>query len=216
MSASTATPHVASSSALSPTMSASPAMGRSSVNARNTAPSHGARSASSLGARPISSTTFQSRNGLAITPDSSAPPSPPLAPLQPSIKALPPPMVASHSSSNRYNATSTPSTSGPNYNISLTAQAPAMQALQPSSGSFMQPLQPQSSSLGQTFTPSMGIQWSSPPIAPQTTPHQSGGPWSSASPGIQPSAPPGWAGTAVLQPTKKETSFDWGDLDPMR
>lgn len=213
LSTSSFTSPVASSSTLSPPMSASPAVGRPS---RSSLSSQGVRTASVLGARPISSSTFQSRNGLAITPDSSAPPSPPLTTLQPSIRALPPPLTASNSGSGyRQPMTSTASmASGPNYNLSMSPQPPTMSmSLQPSSNAFMQPLQPQTSARPQPAVASAGIQWSTPTIAPQQA--TASGSWPAATPKPA-SAPPGWGGATVLQPTKKETTFDWGDLDPMR
>lgn len=212
---------MASSSTLSPTMASGQSANKSSISSRGSSQTQTIRSASSLGARPISSTTFQSRNGFAITPDSSAPPSPPpTVPLQPAIKALPPPMMASssyNSSSNRSHTTPQ-TTSGPNYNLSFSPQAPSMTALQPSSNSFMQPLQPQSSSLSQPPVQSTSIHWNAiTPLAPQNAAPPAVN-WSAATqPSQAPSSnPPGWGGSTVLQPTKKETTFDWGDLDPMR
>lgn len=210
---------MASSSTLSPTMASGPSANRSSISSRGSSQTQNIRSASSLGARPISSTTFQSRNGFAITPDSSAPSSPPpTVPLQPSIKALPPPMLAASSYSSSSRSHTTPqTTSGPNYNLSFSPQAPSMTALQPSSNSFMQPLQPQQSSLSQPPVQSTGIQWNTiTPLAPQNAAPPAVN-WSAATPSQGPSSnPPGWSGSTVLQPTKKETTFDWGDLDPMR
>jgi hypothetical protein len=115
-----------------------------------------------------------------------------------------------------------PSSSGPNYNITLqpaTSMPNSFAApLQPSSSSlfpsqpaiqapsYMQPLATQQLQ-PQALSPA--IQWGNAPIQPAWSP--------------QPSSQPPWQQQpassnfgAVLQPTKKETSFDWSDLDPMR
>jgi SCY1-like protein 2 len=205
-------PPVASSSTLSPGLSAS-----SANRSNRSAPTQSLKAASVLGARPITSSTYQARNGFAITPDSSAPPSPPIAPLQPSIRALPPPISANASSGSRPSFSQTSTSSGPNYNVTLSPQAPNMSmSLQPTSSGFMQPLQPQTSSMASHSPAALpsGIQWNT--IAPPNT--SASVQWSSATP-LAPkpaTGPPGWGGNAVMQPTKKETTFDWGDLDPMR
>lgn len=185
-------------------------------------PTTSSKAASLLGARPISSATYQARsNGFAITPDSSAPNTPPAASYQASPAALPPPMGFSQPSQQRTSSTMSglgslqPLTSGPNYNSVLTPTAPM-------SGSFPSPLQPYSSSaftsppavhapsyvqphpqVAQASGFSPAIQWNNAPMQPAASPQP---PEQQSQPNFG----------SVLQPTKKETSFDWSDLDPMR
>lgn len=231
------------------------------LGSQGAAPTHSTKAASFLGARPISAQTYQARNGLVgaaggITPDSSLPSSPTLqAPPSSNtvglggFAALPPPISASSNASQQRSPLfssppgqqqQTTTYGGPNYNISLTPQAPSsqagsmgmMQPLQPSSSSSssfsMAPMQHSTSSNAPTLAPAPSIQWnrpSGPASPPSSTPALQPSPaiqWGRPNP--QPAAsvmtpnlqqpPPGFG--SVLQPTKKETNFDWSDLDPMR
>lgn len=198
------------------------------------APTHSTKAASILGARPISASTYQNRSA-AVTPDGSTPSSSP--------RILPPsssfgfPSTTTTSSPHMSNSPMMASSSysmnasmpaGSSHGGTLTPQAAnsnafASSASSSTSANYMQPLQPVSSpqpsySASQPVAPA--IQWGAPaPMAQmQSQPIQWGS--SAMSPAPPPpsnttSPPPGW-GSSVLQPTKKETSFDWADLDPMR
>ena len=197
------------------------------------------KASSMLGARPISSATYLARAG-GITPDISAPNTPPAVTpstsyQQTSVCALPPPMSLSSSrgqsfgSNNASTYSSPPATlSSPNYNVPMAGQQPTMSLA--SNTGFMQPLQPTTSSLyprasnaGPSYMSPMQAQpassASTPVMAPSTIR------WDST-PALQPStmmqpqqlqpSPVHWGSGAILQPKKKETSYDWSDLDPMR
>jgi hypothetical protein len=116
-----------------------------------------------------------------------------------------------------------PSSSGPNYNITL-------QPATSMPNSFNTPLQPSSSSLFSSQPVIQGPSYIQPPATHQQQQQQALSPaiqWNNApmQPAMspQPASQPPWQQApassnfgAVLQPTKKETSFDWSDLDPMR
>jgi len=156
--------------------------------------------------------------------------------------ASPPPSINQGGAGANYNINMAPQAPSYSHQHAATGQSPAnsfMQPLQPnlSSGapstSFMAPMQPSSRSAAAP-TPSPGaIQWNNPmsPSASAAT-FASGQntlqpspaiQWGKASPQPTPSPslaptspmPPGY-GSSILQPTKRETTFDWSDLDPMR
>ena len=173
---------------------------------------------SRLKARPVPPSTFNSAafstpplapsisapiQTSAVGPSALAPtPSPmgfaPLQPTQSSLASLTP----------QRPAMPTQTSSGPNYNISLTPQQPAMKPQQPSmlrptpsqSNSFSQ--MGQASSLPQPVHPTAPARPAQPPVAP----------------------PPGWS-SGLMQPTSApkptwgtsgKASGGWDDFDPLK
>lgn len=203
------------------------------------APTLSNKAATILGARPISAATYNARSNFAITPDSSGS-NTPIGTLPPPM-SLNQPTLRAASSSGNFSSPSLASSLGANYNLFLTPQPATSNYFSSSSSSsapnpipnYMQPMQPMNIALSTPLVPSpminQTLQSASSPSIPvvSRTPaidwktsngqqNQQTVQWGNQH--MQPvvTQPPGWNPSVILQPQKKETNYDWGDLDPMR
>lgn len=185
----------------------------------STSSSSAALARSSLGARSVPSTSFNSSIFPAPSPSQTPPPAPPaqngnplrsFAPLQPQSRTSP----ATHSYPTTPSASSSSSSQQqPNYNFSSLS-------LSSTSSGGLPPLAPTSSSIFPSNQPPAApqpIQWNVvPPLQPTSSPQQQ-----------RPNLPPGYSSNSgTLQPTVRnqgggagggKTGWgNWEDLDPLK